>query len=189
MSKSAAFLIGFLGFLLACSLGFTQTSGASSPSPGEAAQKPKTEEIWALVDGQPITRAEAEKSIADELAGLYQRIYELQTKSLDRLIERKILEREAKKRGISVEQLIDIEIKSKIPAVTDEEVGRTYSRYKTQRTTTNVNKESLYRSIYIQKYYAALQDYVDSLRKDISVEVFLEEPKQVEHGFPKDERE
>lgn len=59
----------------------------------------------AVVNGRRITQQEVDDSIMAQLLPLQQQIYELRKKALDNLIVRELLEAEAKKRGVSVEEL------------------------------------------------------------------------------------
>jgi protein-disulfide isomerase len=59
----------------------------------------------AVVAGRQITQKEVDDSIASQILPLQQQIYELRKKALDNLIIRELLEAEAKKRAVSVEEL------------------------------------------------------------------------------------
>ena len=74
---------------------------AASPSP------------LALVAGEPVTEAEVEALIAPQLAELRQRGYQLRSQALDELIARRVVEREAVRRGVSVEALVKSEVDEK----------------------------------------------------------------------------
>jgi protein-disulfide isomerase len=63
------------------------------------------EQVVAVVNGRSITQGEVDKSIPAQLIPLQQQIYALRKATLENLIIRAILADEAKKRGISVEQL------------------------------------------------------------------------------------
>ena len=63
------------------------------------------EKILAVVNGRKITESEVDKSIAAELIPLQQQIYALRKVALENLLLRVLLEGEAKKRGISIEDL------------------------------------------------------------------------------------
>lgn len=63
------------------------------------------EEAYAVVNGQRITQKEVDDSIISQLLPLRQQIYELRKKALDNLIVRELLESEAKRRGVSVDEL------------------------------------------------------------------------------------
>src|SRR5947209_9111347 len=89
--------------------------------------------VLAVVNGQPITEADVRTSAADQFKGL-QREYEKSSRdllesSLQTVIQERLVEAEAKSRGISKDQLL-AEIK---PApVTDADVDAFYEEKKAQ---------------------------------------------------------
>lgn len=89
--------------LLAVLLVLTIPSSIASLTVGARAQS--DEKVVALVDGRRITQKEVDDSIASQLLPLQQQLQALRRKALDNLILRAILEGEAKKRGVSVEEL------------------------------------------------------------------------------------
>ena len=60
-----------------------------------------------------MTEAEVEALIAPQLAELRQRGYQLRSQALDELIARRVVEREAVRRGVSVEALVKSEVDEK----------------------------------------------------------------------------
>ena len=63
------------------------------------------EKVVAVVNSRKITQDEVDKSVAVQLAPLQQQIYALRKAALDNIVLKAILEEEARKRGISVEEL------------------------------------------------------------------------------------
>ncbi|HEY0378266.1 MAG TPA: thioredoxin domain-containing protein [Pyrinomonadaceae bacterium] len=63
------------------------------------------DEVVAVVNGREISQSEVDRAIAAQLLPLRQQIYALRETALENLILRALLEGEARKRGISVEQL------------------------------------------------------------------------------------
>jgi protein-disulfide isomerase/uncharacterized DUF497 family protein len=63
------------------------------------------DKVVAVVNSRKITQSEVDKSIAAQLVPLQQQIYALRKATLENLVLRTIMEDEAKKRGISVEEL------------------------------------------------------------------------------------
>jgi protein-disulfide isomerase len=80
----------------------------------------------AVVGGRTFTAQDIDPGIAADWNGLGQKILEARTALLNRQIEERILEMEAKKRGSSVEELIDAEVSSKIPEPSQEEIKKIY---------------------------------------------------------------
>jgi len=90
----------------------TPTAGAWD-EPRAAASSPTSSSPLALVAGEPVTEAEVEALIAPQLAELRQRGYQLRSQALDELIARRVVEREAARRGVSVEALLRSEVDEK----------------------------------------------------------------------------
>src|SRR5207248_4411531 len=85
----------------------------------QKAEAPKPKQPVATVDGQPISEEELASSVEGQLQPLRNQEYEIKHRALDTLIEQKMLEAAAKKRGLTTEKLIDQEVSSKIPDPSD----------------------------------------------------------------------
>lgn len=57
--------------------------------------RPFSEEVLATVDGEVITRSEVDALVKSRILNLYEQIYQLRLKALNRLIDNRLLEREA----------------------------------------------------------------------------------------------
>jgi predicted DsbA family dithiol-disulfide isomerase len=108
---------------------------------GAQEQKAPVSKNLATVDGVPITETQARMEGAGALESLELQIlkqkavterneHEILEKSLDRIIEEKLLRAEAEKQNISKEQLLDKEVQQKIKEPTDEEVDTFYTENK-----------------------------------------------------------
>src|SRR5260370_32278917 len=86
------------------------------------AETPKPKQPVATVDGQPIYNEDLAPSVEGQLQPLRNQEYEIKRKALDNLIEQKMLEVAAKKKGLTTEKLIDQEVNSKIPDPSDAEL-------------------------------------------------------------------
>lgn len=102
-------------------------SGCSAP-PASQAQPPRAAEsagassVLATVDGTEITEQDLRKAAGLELARLEEQLYELRKSQLDALIDQRLLEAEAKKRGLTVQALEESEIASRVTPVTEPEI-------------------------------------------------------------------
>jgi protein-disulfide isomerase len=120
----------FLPVLAACAaLGGAACQGheAKAPEAGSA----EAVVVAAEVDGQPITVAELDERIKKELfesrTGSPSRLYELRKDTLDEMILERLLEAEAKKRGVPPEAVVELEVKE-LPPVGEEEVKAFYAQ-------------------------------------------------------------
>ncbi|MBW2147680.1 MAG: thioredoxin domain-containing protein [Deltaproteobacteria bacterium] len=143
-----------------------------------AIRKGRGAEVWAALDGTPITRREVESHITAQLEDFERRLFNLRKRSLDVLINRIILKKEAERRNLTLNQLIDIEVKSKIKPVSEEEVRKQYlAKPARDRRNVDLQIKRMQKSIYAKRYQSALMKYLDKLKKNHRIEIFLEEPR------------
>ncbi|MCB1033675.1 MAG: SurA N-terminal domain-containing protein, partial [Acidobacteria bacterium] len=83
-------------------------------------------DIVAKVDGQAIPYQELAAAMAAQLQQLDLQRQELLLQGLDQIVERKLLENEARRRQITVEALLEAEVENKIQPVSQEEVEAWY---------------------------------------------------------------
>jgi len=124
------------GSALACLVLFT---GACRPGGGPSATAPETAaapsepaQLAAEVNGTPITIAELDEQIKEDLfrsrARNASELYALRMRFLERNLADRVLEMEAKRRNTSVESLLESEVAALGP-VTDEEVALFYTEH------------------------------------------------------------
>jgi protein-disulfide isomerase len=112
---------------------FVISSVACQAGPGARAATPaETAAVVAQGDGVKITAAELDKAAAGRLSRLRQQEYELKKEILDQLIGDALLAKEARARGISVDDLVKKEVDDKVPPPHPETIDVLYAQYKTQ---------------------------------------------------------
>jgi protein-disulfide isomerase len=79
----------------------------------EPATTPEASPPLALVAGETVTEAEVQALLIPQLAELRQREYQLRAQALDELVARKVVEREAARRGLTLEALLRAEVDEK----------------------------------------------------------------------------
>src|SRR5258708_10541299 len=90
---------------------------------GQAAPQANSGEPVATVAGQPISEQELLEALGpQQLMQLRTQEYETKRKALESVIRLKLVQAEAKKRGISAEKLIEQEVESKVAEPADGEV-------------------------------------------------------------------
>jgi len=169
---------------LACDAADTakQTTAAPAAQPGAAASAPG--EVVATVGGAPITMADLETWIKNDL---YERetadknpsgLYDLRSDALDRMIADRLLEAEAKKRNVEVEALLADE-SAKAGAVTDDEVKAFYDENKARvgNQTLEQLAPRIREHLAQQARNDAAQAFVADLRKAAGVTVALSQPR------------
>jgi protein-disulfide isomerase len=131
----------------------------------------------AELDGERISLQDLKEVSGEPLARLEQQAYQLKRARLDQMIEDRLLEREARRRSISLQSLIDDEIASKVAAVTPEEIHNAYelNRNQLQKPEVEVAEElrSLLRD---QKIAVRRREFARSLQANAKVSIYLDPP-------------
>jgi protein-disulfide isomerase len=160
---------GVAGAVLAIT---TFASAQTSAPPKDAA---------ATIGDEVISMTELEKSSATELATFEEQRYRMLDRKLGQLIGERLLAREAKKRGVSLEALVHAEVTSKTPPVTGEDVNAFIAQ----------NRERLPKGdeaglkVKVADYLHRLQvgqrtdAFLASLRTQTPVQVYLKPPDPV----------
>src|SRR5258708_17950727 len=105
---------------------FCMSAFFAATSVAQNAETPKPKQPVATVDGQPIYDEDLAPSVEGQLQPLRNQEYEIKRKALDNLIEKKMLEAAAKKKGLTTEKLLDQEVNSKVPDPSDGELEGYY---------------------------------------------------------------
>lgn len=144
---------------------------------GVAAAQSRLSPPLAKVNGEAITAQEVEKALGEKLAKLEEQIYNLKRKKVEALIDDRLLAREASKRGISTEALLDAEVNRKSEQVTPQEVENFYQGNSAQLTGTEDAVREQIRGFLRNAKVAARRDaFLQSLRSQAQVVVDLEAP-------------
>ncbi|MBI1356155.1 MAG: thioredoxin domain-containing protein [Acidobacteria bacterium] len=156
-------------FALACS---TQGAPQGSAAPAAAGSK----QPLAVVGGVEIT--EADLDIQGELLRLEQEIYQVKNAALEEAIAAKLIEQEAKRRGVTVEELEAKEVRSKVQEPSDLAVEAFYEQQKARirQPLENVRDQVKQLLTNIQERDAR-KVLVDSLRAGADVKVMLDPPR------------
>jgi protein-disulfide isomerase len=145
-------------------------------SRAQSADAVKSKQPVATVDGQPISEEELASSVEGQLQPLRSQEYEIKRKALDSLIEQKMLEAAAKKKGVTTEKLLEQEVSSKIPDPSDAQLEGYYVGLKVTRPFAEVKTQL--RDGYKQaKMREAREEYIKTLRTDSNVVVLLSAPR------------
>jgi predicted DsbA family dithiol-disulfide isomerase len=166
-----------LAFLLpatACvAIGLSACTGQRSSTPaGEAS------EVAASIDGQPITVAELDERIKEDLfrsrAGDPAKLYALRSDMLEEMIRERLLEAEGKRRGVSAEGVVELELKEMGP-VPEEEIVAFYEQNFAKQGERKLEdiRDQIQR--YLESRRAA--EIPRRLRERASVDVLLEAPR------------
>jgi protein-disulfide isomerase len=144
--------------------------GQSAPQAGSA-------DPVATVAGQPVSEQELLETLGpQQVMQLRTQEYEAKSKALDSLIRLKLVQAEAKRRGISPEKLIEQEVESKVADPTDGEVEAFFWGQNRAGASFEEVKEQYRASLKQVKLQKARQVYADSLRAKTDVAVLLRPP-------------
>ena len=170
MKYSCLFRIGLLWFV-APALAFSQSAGSVKKDP------PKDVPL-ATVDGKAITEEDLAPMVAGQLRPLHEQEYQIKKNALDTLIGQKVLEAEAKKKGMTTEKLYEQEVDSKVPDPTDAELSAIYAvqREQLNRPYPDV-KPQLQQNLKRARIQQARQEYAEHLREQAKVAVSLTPPR------------
>jgi protein-disulfide isomerase len=155
-------------------------SKASPPVPAGAktAVLSSPKEPVAIVGGRAIYEEEMLPQLESRLQQLRNQEYELRKQVLDGLINQRLVEAEAARRGLSPLALLKQEVDSKIGDPTDDEVLALYNAQKDSIKRPFEDVQSQIRAaIKDAKTKDARKEYFDSLRQKTEVSVLLKPPR------------
>ncbi len=135
----------------------------------------------ATVAGQPIYEQDLMSVAGPGLLDLHKQEYKLKSDALDKVIRKKLIEVEAKKRGLSTEELLKQEVDSKISEPSDDEAKGYYFAVKAQTSLAFDDvKAQVKQLIKNNEIQQARDKYADSLRDKSEVSILLQPCKKSE---------
>ena len=140
------------------------------------AQTPST--VVAKVGPQVITQAEVDDSVASQVFDLQQKLFAIRKAALNNLITKKILEQEAARRKLSVDQLKSSWMSGEV-MVDPVLVGKLYSKNQSAfgLMSSDEAKEKLRLDLEGQARLKRYRDQLNALREKMPIEVLLDEPR------------
>ncbi len=134
--------------------------------------------VLATVEGHNITEADIASNIAAQMAQINNQVYLAKKRAVDALIADQLLDREAKKRGQSREQLLQQEVNTKVTPVSDAEVEQFYNTNKARfgdKTLAEL-KPAIAQQLQGARVQQQQQVFIRGLRKAAAVKVLLKPP-------------
>jgi protein-disulfide isomerase len=132
----------------------------------------------ATVAGEPISREELEKQVRPQLIDLENQRFEVLEGGLDEMIAQRLLTKEAKARGVTIDALRQTEITSKVTEPTDIEIQAVYDRNKDQiggQALADV-RDQIVAYLKGQRETAKTEEFLQALRKKYETKVLLLPP-------------
>lgn len=155
-------------------------SNAPNPAPSVSASASEVKAAGApiaIIEGQPIFQTDLTGATAAKLLQIRQQEYEAESQALNALIRQKLVENEARKQGITVDQLYQKEVDSKIADPSDAEAHGYYFAVKSQTTMPFATVEPQIKRIMKQAQIQDARDqYADSLRAKSEISILLRPP-------------
>jgi protein-disulfide isomerase len=131
----------------------------------------------ATVAGQPISAQDLAAELGAKSMQMRNQEYQAKSQALDELIRKRVVEAEAKRRGVSVDKLYETEVDSKVVEPSEAEVEGYYLAVKSQiNQPLQAVKPQLQKSVKALKTQQARQEYADSLRDKADVVILLRQP-------------
>jgi len=157
--------------VVVCSL-ISTIAIAQQPPPDKLRQR------LAQVGDQAVFEDDVLPMVEGQLQQLRAQEYDLKKKALDILIDRRLLEAEARKQGIAPQELLDREADSKAPEPTEDEVNAFYTEQKDRlnRPLKDV-KTQIQQYLKKQKIEDLRDAYYERLRQKGDFTVFLRPPR------------
>lgn len=164
-------------FLISC--GGTHTPSSQNGSPVKAKSKQKaSKNILAEVNGQPITEADLQPSIAEPLARIESQIFDLKRQALTKLINEQLIKKEASQRGLSTEELFKAEVNDKIGTLSDEEIAEFYQQNRKTfgRSSLKRVKEKIRQHLFTTRAQIYSQNFLSRLKAQAEINIYLSRP-------------
>lgn len=133
---------------------------------------------WATLNGQVITEQEAMALANNQIMETNHEIYKIKRGAIDQIIQKRLLEAEAKKKGLSVDALLKKEVYDKVVNPTEAELQAIYEMKKSrmQGKTFEEVQEQLEAQTRSQKKQMAFSNYLATLRNVAKIQYKIERP-------------
>jgi protein-disulfide isomerase len=136
----------------------------------------KGKQVIAILGGQGVLADELLPLVRPQLRQLRRQEYEIESKAIESLINEKLIEAEAKKKGVPKEKFFEQEIESKVADPTHAEVEAYYLGQRSNRPFEEV-KDQLRAQLKQAKIQLVREKYIHDLREKAQVTVLLRPPK------------
>jgi len=135
-------------------------------------------EVVALIDGKPVYARDLLDASQAQVLNLRKQEYDIKRRALDGVIEKRLLEAEAARRGTSVNQLMQKEIWVKVGDPTDAEIEAFYlaRQDQVQRRLDEV-RDQMRNALLLAKRTAARDAFMATIRAEHGVRILLESPR------------
>lgn len=149
----------------------TPTPASARAAGATPAQPAPPAGTLALVNGQPVMLSDLDAKVRQSIEGLDKEVEEMRSTALDDQIGTYLLEAEAKKRKVTLQQLLDAEVSSRVATPTEAETRAFFNANRAQLATDDYNSVRQQISDYLreQSVQKLIGEYVNRLRLTTSV--------------------
>jgi protein-disulfide isomerase len=131
--------------------------------------------VVAEVGGVKVTMSELEQEESAKLLSAHYQYYQAQTKALNDLIDKKLLEQKAKSENLTVDQLMDRDVKSQVKDPTEDQMRVYYEGIETDQPYEAV-RDKVLEKIRDLRFQKARTAYIKALRAQTVVSIALAPP-------------
>ncbi|MBI3018327.1 MAG: thioredoxin domain-containing protein [Deltaproteobacteria bacterium] len=166
----------FLG--LSLTLSFILSSGAYADTSSVSCEGDPNK-IAAEVFGRKITEAELHQALSVDLYELQSNIFELKKRKIEEMVGKIVLEKEAARRKMSVNELLEREVQRNVKKVSNKDIDKFYEQQKEHLKGTKEQYEERIRNFLQNEHQKeAYEKYVERLKKTARAQVYLEKPER-----------
>ncbi|MBV8070317.1 MAG: thioredoxin domain-containing protein [Acidobacteriaceae bacterium] len=144
---------------------------------GNGATTPSSGAVVAEVDGQKITLGDLEQKKSQSFFQARNSYYQVERKALDDYIDQLLLEKQAQREHLTVDQLIDRHVKSQLPKDPSDEALEVYYEGLDTKESFEKMKPQIADHIREMRTEKAKSAYIQSLRKEANVMIALAPPR------------
>ena len=134
--------------------------------------------VFATINGVNITSHDIEQGLLPLILRVQQQVYALRKQDVDLKVNDYLLDKEAKRMGVTPQALIDQNVRIRVPMITDEQARAFYEQNKAK-----LNGEFKDLKVQIMQHLIAQEErklflaYAEQLRKGAAVQIYLTEPQ------------
>ena len=134
--------------------------------------------VFATVNGVNITSLDIEQSLLPLIFRVQQQVYTLRKQDLDLKINDLLLEAEAKRLGTSPQELINQNVKLKLPIITDEQARAYFNAHQaTLKGDFSQLKLQIIQLLFAEEQRKLVLSYAAQLRNAAAVQIYLTQPE------------
>jgi protein-disulfide isomerase len=146
--------------------------------PYYAAQESKPDQsAVAAIDGKSFTYADLDQKEGAKLLQARDQYYRAERQALDALIDDNLLQAEADRQKITVDELLKRNVEDKVKDPTDDQLEVFYEGLNTDKSFADV-KDKILESIRQRRIAKLRGEYIKSLRQQANIQIFLDPPTE-----------